>query len=314
MKLKFILLIFLSIKISFSDLNSKGNFKNIEKKSKVLACSYLSKMFIDSAKDYDKIYKDVFKDKSSNELEIKEKISQYLLVNCYLKITKELANNLILEISKGKKDIMKNKKYFELFEIDKNSDINKMKETMKEIGVILKEIKEEEELLRKGKDSPNFDKAYKEFEEKMKKNNNEYRKKMNEKEQNNKKAKRKKSGKKPYEGTKWEIVNSTNENIFNLKDIINNPTKFFEETGINTFCGMIIMSLISINIFQIIYNNKKIKESNINEDKENEEDINKFNNDINNENIEENEKDEINDKDDENEDENDDNNEIKNEK
>ena len=306
MKLKFILLIFLSIKISFSDLNSaRNNLKNIEKKSKVLACSYLSKFFIDSAKDYDKIFKDIFKDKSStkNESEIKERISQYLLVNCYLKITKELANNLILEISKGKKDIMKNKKYFELFEIDKNNDINKMKETMKEIGDILKEIKEEEEILRKGKDSPNFEKAFKEFEEKMKKNNNDYRKKINEKEQNNKKAKKKKSGKKPYEGTKWEIVKSTNENIFNIKDIIINPIKFFEEAGINTFCGMIIMSLISINIFQIIYNNKKIKESNINEDKEDEEEINKINNNINNENIEENEKD------DENEDDN--NNEIK---
>ena len=255
MKLKFILLIFLLIKIGFSDLNStRMNFKNIEKKSKVLACSYLSKIFIDSSKDYDKIFKDVFKEIASgkSESDIKERISQYLLVNCYLKITKELANNLILEISKGKKDIMKNKQYFELFEIDKNNDINKIKETMKEIGEILKEIKEEEELLRKGKDSPNFEKAYKEFEEKMKKNNNEYRKKMSEKEQNNKKPKKKKSGKKPYEGTKWEIVKSTYENIFNLKDIIINPTKFFEETGINTFCGMIIISLILIKFFFVL--------------------------------------------------------------
>ena len=46
-----------------------------------------------------------------------------------------------------------------------------MKETMKEMEEILKEIKkEEEQFLKKGKDSPNFEKAYKEFEEKMKKN------------------------------------------------------------------------------------------------------------------------------------------------
>ena len=44
----------------------------------------------------------------------------------------------------------------------KDRDMNKMKETMKEIGEVLKEIKEEE-LFRKKKESPDFEKAFKEF-------------------------------------------------------------------------------------------------------------------------------------------------------
>ena len=292
MKFFSILLIFILTNICFSDLNYKEkNFKNLEKKSKILACSYLSKLFSDSLKDSNKLLKDIIKDKVNfkNESDTQEKISQFLLINCYLKITKELANNLILEITKGKKDILNNKKYYELFEIDKNKDINKMKETMKEIEEILKEIKkEEEELLKKGKNSPNFEKVYKEFEEKMKKNTDDYRKKMNEKEQNNKNNKKKKNGKKPYEGTKWEIVKPFNESLFSFKDIFINPIKFFKETGINTLCGMIIMSLIFINIFQNISNNRIIK-SKINNEEKIEKDINKLNEKEN----EEEEKDEI---------------------
>ena len=243
MKFISVIIIFIITKICLSDLNSnEKNFKNLEKKSKILACSYLSKLFLDSVKDNDKLLKDIMKDKSDlNKSETKEKISHFLLINCYLKITKELANNLILEITKGKKDILNNKKYFELFEIDKNRDINKMKETMKEVDDILKEIKKEEEnILKKGKNSPDFEKVYKEFEEKMKKNKDDYRKKVNEREQNNKNNKKKKSGKKPYEGTKWEIVKPLDENLFSFKDIFINPIKFFNETGINTLCGMII--------------------------------------------------------------------------
>ena len=279
MKLNF-LIIFLLTKIYLSDINSsQKSVKNIEKKAKVLACSYLSKIFIDSVQDYDKVFKDLFKDKSlgQNEEETKERISHFMIVNCYKKITKETANKIILDISKGNKDIIKNKEYYNLFEMGKDKDMSKIKETMKEIGEILKEIKEEEEIFKKRKDSPDFEKAYKEFEEKMKKNKDNFKKKTtNEKEQNNKK-KKKKSGKKPYEGTKWEVVKPTGENLLNIKDIINNPTLFFEETGINTFCGMCIMALITINIYQNIFNSKKEKESNIKEDNVNEEDIKNIN-------------------------------------
>ena len=278
MKLNF-LIIFLLIKIYLSDINSsQKNVKNIEKKAKVLACSYLSKIFIDSVKDYDKVFKDLFKDKSlgQNEEETKERISHFMIVNCYKKITKETANKIILDISKGNKDIIKNKEYYNLFEMGKDKDMSKIKETMKEIGEILKEIKEEEEIFKKRKDSPDFEKAYKEFEEKMKKNKENFKKKTT-KDDEQKKKKKKKSGKKPYEGTKWEIVKPTGENLLNIKDIINNPPLFFEETGINTFCGMCIMALITINIYQNIFYDKKEKESNIKEDKENEEDIKNIN-------------------------------------
>ena len=79
------------------------------------------------------------------------------------------------------------------------------------------------------------------------------RKKMKKKKSDNVKytsnKKKKGSGKKPYEGTKWEIVNSSEESLVSLKDIILNPTKFFDVTGLNTICGMIIMALITIYMF-----------------------------------------------------------------
>ena len=294
MKFYFFLIIFLLIKINISDTNSgQKNFKNLDKKAKVLACTYLSKIFLDSFKNDEKIFKDLLKDNSlgKTDAEKKERISHFMAVNCYLKITKELANNVILEVSKGNKDIIKKKEYYELFEMSKNKDMNKIKETMKEIGDILKEIKEEEELFRKKGGSPDFEKAYKEYEEKMKKNNN-YKKK-NEDESSNKK-KKKKSGKKPYEGTKWEVVKPSGDNFFAIRDIIFNPQKFFEETGINTYCGMCIMALIFINIYQSFIYIKKEEKSNINEKKENEININNINNinKIENDNGEEEEKEE----------------------
>ena len=280
MKNIYLIIILILIKLYSSELNSgKKNFKNFEKKAKVLACSYLSKIFIDSVKDFDKLYKDAFNDKSSSESEneTKEKVSHFMIVNCYSKITKETANNIILEISKGNKDIIKKKEYFNLFEMGKDRDMNKMKETMKEIGEVLKEIKEEEELFRKKKDSPDFEKAFKEFEEKMKKNTNDFKKKTQKENEQNYKKKKKKSVKKPYEGTKWEIVRTIEKNELNIKDIINNPSEFFEEIGMNTFSGMCIMALIVINLYQNIYNNKKKEESNINENENNIKNINNIN-------------------------------------
>ena len=274
MNLNFFLIIFLLINITISDINSaKENIKNIEKKTKVLGCSYLSNIFLSSMKDNDKLIKDILKDKNTNinESETKEKIYQLLLINCYLKISKDLANNIILEISKGNKDILKEKKYLDLFDLNKEKKgINEMKLASKEIKELLKEIKEEENLFKNKKDDPNFMKNFKEFEEKMKKNTQ--KNKSNQNQSNNNKKKKKKSGKKPYEGTKWEIVKPYHEDIFSFKNIIINPSKFFEQTGINTFCGMSIMTLIFINCIHSLYNNKNIEENK--KEKEKEEDIN----------------------------------------
>ena len=285
------LIIFLLIKLNLSDLNSeKKNFKNLDKKAKAIACSYLSKIFIESIKDFDKLYKDTFKDISvgQNEAETKEKISHFMLVNCYSKITKEQANNIILGISKGNKDIIKNKEYYDLFQMDKEKDMSKIKDTMVEISEILKEIKEEEELFRKKKDSPDFEKAFKEFEEKMKKNQNDFKRKTQKQNEQTYKKKKKKSGKKPYEGTKWEIVKPIRNNELNLKDLIINPPQFFEEIGMNTISGLCIMTLIVINLYKNIDSyNKDKKENNINEKENN---INNIN--INKEEEEEEENDE----------------------
>ena len=216
-----------------------------------------------------------------------------MLVNCYTKITNDISNKVILDMSKGNIDFKKNKKYLELFEMDKNTDFNLLANTMKEINDIMKEIKAEEEIFNKRKkDDPNFEKNLKDFEEKMRKN---YEQKKNEKNKNNNKEKytsnkkKKGNGKKPYNGIKWEFVYTSEESLVSLKDIIFNPTKFFDVTGLNTICGMIIMTLITIHMFQIIYSikNKENKEKE-NEEKINEEEINEINkDDENNEDEEE---------------------------
>ena len=294
--MKYFLLILILIKLSISDVKDSGQkvFQNIEKKAKALACSILSKSFLNSAKDYDNKLKEILKEKKliKNESEAKDKITQIMLVTCFQKITKEMANKAILDISKGNLDINKNKQYLKLFEIDKNLDFNQLVQTMKELNEIMKEIEAEEELFaKKNKDDPNFMKNMKDFEEKMKKN---FEQKKNEKNKNNnvKQTSKKKKGsnKKPYEGTKWEYVESSEEKILDFKDIIRNPKKFFDVTGLNTICGMIIMTLLFIHVLQNLYhskNDKKEKENKVNEEEINE--LNKENND-NEEEEEDNEK------------------------
>ena len=298
----FFLLIPLIIKSIFSDEKAgQRELEKLEKRAKALACSFLSNSFVSSVKDYDKKLKELLKENKfiQNESEAKDKISQFMLVNCYLKITSDIANKLLLEIPKKNVDLTKKKQFLELFEMDKNTDFSKIAETMKEINEIMKEIKAEEEIFsKKRKEDPNFEKNLKDFEEKMKKN---YENKKSEKTKSNnvKNTKKKKgNGKKPYEGTKWEFVESSEEDLLHFKDIIINPKKFFEVTGLNTICGMIIMTLLLINFIQIGKNILNKKE----EKKQNEEDINEIIKE-NNENEEE---------EDEKEEEN--NNNLKNEK
>ena len=125
-----------------------------------------------------------------------------------------------------------------------------------------------------------------------------------------KKNKKKKSLKKPYEGTKWETVKSSDENLLNLSDIIINPFKFFEATGMNTLSGMCISALILINIFQNISSSKKIEE--IKEENKKKEVINEINITKKEDNEEDEENEEIVENDDNIAD-NDKDNEIKNE-
>ena len=51
---------------------------------------------------------------------------------------------------------------------------------------------------------------------------NDFKKKTQKENEQNYKKKKKKSVKKPYEGTKWEIVRPIEKNELNIKDIINN--------------------------------------------------------------------------------------------
>ena len=295
----FPILIIIYIHLSISDIKDAGQkqFQKLEKKAKALACSILSKSFVSSVKDYDKKLQELLKQNNfiQNGAEAKDKISQFMMVNCYLKITSDIANKVILELSKGNIDIKNNKQYLNLFEMDKNTDFTKLGQTMKEINEIMKELKTEEELFAKTKkDDPDFQKNLKDFEEKMRKN---YEQKKNEKNKNSNNAKstskkKKGNGKKPYEGTKWEFVESSEEKLLEFKDIIFNPKKFFDVTGLNTICGMIIMTLILINIVQILNNFKKNKKNDKKEDEDklNENNINELNRE-NNDNEEEEEED-----------------------
>jgi len=293
------LILLIILKSSTSDINAgQKEFQKLERKAKTLACQFLTSNFLSSVKESGKKLKDILKQNNiiHNESEAKDKISQFMLVNCYIKITPDIANKVILDISKGSIDFKKNKQYLNLFEMNEKTDFNKLAQTMKEIKEILKEIKAEEEIFKKRKmDDPNFEKNLKDFEEKMKKT---YEQKKNEKNKSNNKAKytqnkkKKGNGKKPYEGTKWEIVHSSKENLVSFSDIIFNPKKFFDVTGLNTICGMIIMTLIILNLVQVVQNIKSMKdEKNNGENNINIEEINNINDD--NENEEE-EKDEDN--------------------
>lgn len=297
----FSLLIVIILKLSISDINAgQKEFQKLEKKAKTLACQFLTSNFLSSVKESGKKLKDILKQNNiiHNESEAKEKISQFMLVNCYIKITPDIANKVILDISKGSIDFKKNKQYLSLFEMNDKTDFNKLAQTMKEINEILKEIKAEEELFKKRKvDDPNFEKNLKDFEEKMKKT---YEQKKTEKNKSSNKAKytpnkkKKGNGKKPYEGTKWEIVSSSKENLLRFSDVIFNPKKFFDVTGLNTICGMIIMALVILNLVQIIQNIKSPKdEKNNDENTINIEEINNINDDNDN-GSEEDEKDEDN--------------------
>ena len=299
-----LIIILLIIKLSISDTSKPGQkeFQKLEKKAKILACSFLSNSFISSTKDYDKKIKELLKDNklTQNDSEAKEKLSQFMLANCYLKISNDIANKIILDISKKNIDIKNNKQYLNLFEMDKNIDFKTISSTIKEINELNKEMKAEEEIFSKRrKEDPNFEKNLKDFEEKMKKNYEQ--KKNDDKNKNNSsrsKKKKKGSGKKPYEGTNWEMVSSSDEHFFHFSDIIKNPKKFFDDTGLSTICGMIIMTLVFLNIFQII-NNYKNKINNKKEDKVNEDDINEINKENNDsEEEEEEEKEEKEDKED----------------
>ena len=296
----FSLLILIFLKLSISDFNAgQKELQKLERKAKTLACQFLTSNFLTSVKESGKKLKDILKQNNiiHNESEAKEKISQFMLVNCYLKITPDIANKVILDISKGSIDFKKNKQYLNLFEMNEKTDFNKLAQTMKEINEILKEIKAEEEIFKKRKkDDPNFEKNLKDFEEKMKKT---YEQTKNEKNKNNNKAKytqkkkKKGNGKKPYEGTKWEIVHSSKENLLNFGDIIFNPKKFFDVTGLNTICGMIIIALIILNVVQIVQNTNNMKDEKKND--ENTFNIEEINNDNDNDNDnEEDEKDEDN--------------------
>lgn len=295
------LILLIILKLSISDINAgQKEFQKLERKAKTLACQFLTSNFLSSVKESGKKLKDILKQNNiiHNESEAKDKISQFMLVNCYLKITPDIANKVILDISKGSIDFKKNKQYLNLFEMNEKTDFNKLAQTMKEINEILKEIKAEEEIFKKRKmDDPNFEKNLKDFEEKMKKT---YEQKKNEKNKSSNKAKytqtkkKKGNGKKPYEGTKWEIVHSSKENLVSFSDIIFNPKKFFDVTGLNTICGMIIMTLIILNLVQVVQNIKSMKdEKNNGENNINIEEINNINDDNDNENEEE-EKDEDN--------------------
>ena len=290
--------IFLSILLFHFVINnnkkkSEKNTKNpgfpdrasLEKQIKVLACTYLSTSVLSLYKN-DNSFKDMLKNYdflSSENVNAKDKISHFITVNCYTKISPETANKILLEIpKKGKLDFEHDKQYSELLKVNdlkKKENAEKFMKVLKEVNEILKEIKNEESIFNKNKkDDPNFEKNMKDFEEKMKKN---YEKKRQENKKNtNKKtkqtAKKKRgNGKKPYNNTKWEIINVNDEKLLSLKDFFFNPVKFVNVTGINSIFGMLIMSLLTINLFQVVKNAKIDEKEEINVDelnkKENEE-------------------------------------------
>ena len=174
-----------------------------------------------------------------------ELINNIMLVNCFDKITDIQTQKIMLSVQKGKINTL-DPEFDELLHVsgDLLNNLNHFASKIQEIQKMLVEIKKEEkEFAEKLKDK-NY-KPGKEFEEMYKKFNRTTGKTKKKKEKK-KKEEKKINKKQIYKDTKWEKVFYDNEN--NIKINIFNLKKTYETFGLNTYFGIIIATLIFLNI------------------------------------------------------------------
>lgn len=215
------LICFLLITISFAAQNKE----KLLKKAKLSAClGYANARIARDKSSYEKMTEALGKDKSKPQMGM-EHILQVLLINCFQNIEEEQIEPLIIDTKDGNID---KKEYQELIGIGKADpsklSLEKMAQTSKEINELLIEMKDEE------KDLIN----------EMKKQNKQYSTSSNKRQSSSA------SNKPVYKGEKWnDVIYPINENGLSF-DLLVNPIKAAKVFGLQTLCGLIIVTLIII--------------------------------------------------------------------
>ena len=268
------------------------NIQEIQKKSKILSCMSLSRIYM---KQNEIFVKNLIKNLETSNVELSKLDSKkkneiflnVLLVNCYEKITDNQAQKLMIDMNtqKEKFDIMKSD-YKDLMNINPYNkfDLKHIESVLKEINSLMENMKKDEkrfqEMLKDKNFTKNFNDSFK---------NKDFMKNFNKikdgipKRKEYKKKERETNKKPVYSSMKWQEV-KIDENFQNVK--------LFENMGLNTIVGMLISTLILINLVKVPQTIKEIKgrkryiftggENNQNNDNVNEEEDIDYNEDIDN--------------------------------
>ena len=278
----FLTLIKFVILDTFKDSTMKvQEFQLMEKKAKIFACSLLSDNSILSKKE-EKQIRDYLKKnnflKSDKESTMHDKIKQFKTAICSKNIYTDRANDILMELSDGKYDIINNKDNAKFFDFDKNLDFNEINKNMKEVNEIMEELrKEEESLHEKRKDDPNLDSSLKDIEKKMFRNpkydlnggqlNFNSMDLTTEREEREKREKLK--NQKKFNKFNHKDIKDLE---FNFKNLIEHPEILRKYLGIKSLIGFIIfMIIITIidnrNQNRILEEEEKKKKEKLNENK-----------------------------------------------
>ena len=288
----FLTLIKFVILDTFKDSTMKvQEFQQMEKKAKIFACSLLSDNSILSKKEEKQIREYLKKNnflKSDKESTMHDKIKQFKTAICSKNIYTDRANDILMELSDGKYDIINNKDNAKFFDFDKNLDFNEINKNMKEVNEIMEELrKEEESLHEKRKDDPDLDNSLKDIEKKMFRNpkydlnggqlNFNSMDLTTEREEREKREKLK--NQKKFNKFNHKDIKDLE---FNFKNLIEHPEILRKYLGIKSLIGFIIfMIIITIidnrNQNRILEEEEKKKKEKLNENKpkENKENNNK---------------------------------------
>ena len=242
----------------FPKMPNMPNLQEIHKKTKILSCMSLSRIYIKQNENFInniiknlKILKnELLKLKSKKK---KEFFLNVLLVNCYEKITDNQAQKLMIELNtqKDKFNIMKSD-FKDLLNINPYNkfDIQHIESVLKEINKLMENMKKDEkrfqEMLKDKNFTKNFNDTFKNKD--FMKNYNKLKEGFPKKKEYKKKERE--TNKKPvYSGMKWEEV-KIDENYVNVK--------LSENIGLNTIVGMLISSLLIMYLFKIPQTVKEI--------------------------------------------------------
>ena len=282
----FLLFLFFLIVIKFviSDIYKDSTmkvqeFQEMERKAKTFACSLLADNPILSKKK-EKQIRDYLKKnnflKSGSDSSIHEKIKQFKTAICFNNIYSDRANDILMELSEGKYDLLQNKDNAKFFDFDKNADFAELTKDMKETNKLLEDLqKEEESLHEKRKDDPELDNSLKDIEKKMFKNpkfgsnglDGEGLLNFNGMDLTTDREEREKKEK--FKNQKTFVRRGNRGNIddmeFNFKNLVEHPEILRKYLGIKSLIGFIIfMTIITIidnrNKNRILEEEKKKKE------------------------------------------------------